>query len=94
MVLEMSKYDPLQIFLADLPPSQQEVTLTFKLIEEIIESGLPKSAYLYKSWWSNEKLGNHSQAECWLNARWKVETVDLEKHWVRYTRKVPVRIGR
>ncbi len=87
MVIEMSKYDPLQTFLAGLPPSQQEVTLTFKLIEEIIQTDLPKSAYLYRSWWSNEKLGNHSQAECWLNARWKVDSVDLATGRVRYARK-------
>ena len=80
----MSKYSPLQQFLAGLPGSQREITLTFYRIEEIIGSKLPKSAFQHRAWWSNEKDGDHVEAHSWLNAGWAVDTVDQTKCWVRF----------
>ena len=83
----MSKYSPLQGYLAGLPSSQQEITLTFERIEEIIASKLPKSAFQHRAWWSNEKDGEHVQAHSWLNAGWEVETMNQSQFWVRFIHK-------
>jgi hypothetical protein len=84
----MAKYSPLQRFLAGLPNEQREITLTFEKIEQIIGEKLPKSAFLYRAWWSNKKDGVHVVAHSWLNAGWFVDSVDQSQHWVRFMRKV------
>jgi len=40
------KYPPLEKYLRDLPASQDEVTLTFERIEQILNSTLPPSAHM------------------------------------------------
>ncbi|MBE7435437.1 MAG: hypothetical protein HS100_16095 [Anaerolineales bacterium] len=79
------KYLKLEHFLRDLPPSQNEVTLSFEQVERIIGNTLPPSAYKYQAWWANSR-GSHVEAEAWLNAGWRVETVNLREKWVRFVR--------
>ena len=38
-----SKYEPLELFLRNLPQGQQSISLSFQKIEEIIGASLPKS---------------------------------------------------
>lgn len=77
--LPESKYAPLKKYFADLPKKQQEVTLTFAEIEAILNDKLPDSPRKYKGWWANDIRGRHVQAVAWLDAGWKMESVDLTK---------------
>ena len=81
-----SKYTPLENFLRDLPATQKEVTLAFEQIERILNAKLPSSAYEDRRWWDNEKEGNHVNARAWANAGWKVESLDVNKKWVKLIR--------
>ena len=83
----MAKYTPLKLFLAGLPASQKEITLTFSRIEEILGDKLPKSASLHRAWWSNEIDGQHVEAQSWLDAGWRVDSVDQTRNWIRFIRK-------
>jgi hypothetical protein len=81
----MSKYEPLPRFLAS-----QEVPkfrIAFQQIEDILGFKLPKSAYEYEAWWSNNATG-HSHARTWLAAGWKVEDLDLVSRQVTFTREM------
>ncbi len=80
------KYSPLEHYLRELPPNQQEVTLTFEQIERILGSTLPASAHGYRQWWENEKEGNHVNARAWANAGWRVDTVNCREKWVGFIR--------
>jgi hypothetical protein len=80
------KYRPLEHYLRDLPANQREVTLSFEQIERILNDKLPPSAYQYQAWWANQRTGTHVEAYAWMNAGWKVETVNLSEKWVRLIR--------
>ncbi len=84
----MSKYDPLQDFLEPLASHIAEVTLTFDQIEGILGFDLPPSAYKHRAWWGNPNSSSrHTQAQAWLTAGWKVDTVNQDEKWVRFRRK-------
>ena len=68
----MAKYDALKCYLSVC--RQNEVTLSFSRIEEILGSSLPSSAYTYQAWWAN---GGHSQANAWLSCGFTVGKLDL-----------------
>jgi len=86
-----AKYTPLEHYLTDLPISQRDVTLSFAQIERILNDKLPLSAMQYRPWWSNEAEGSHVQARAWLDAGWKVDTVNFNGKWVRFLRLLKVR---
>jgi len=81
------KYYLLQQYLTNLPTSQRDMTLSFIHIERKINDKLPASASKYRPWWGNEKEGTHSHAHAWMDAGWKVDTVDLSQKWVRFRRE-------
>jgi len=81
------KYTPLENYLRGLPSSQREVTLTFGQIERILKSKLPSSAYEDRRWWDHETEGNHRSKRAWVNAGWKIESLDVSKKWVKFVRK-------
>lgn len=80
-----SKYDPLRVFLERAAADVAELTLSFQQIEAILDSSLPTSAREHRSWWANSS--GHSQAKAWLEAGWKVETVDFDAEWVFFRRQ-------
>ena len=80
------KYTPLEHYLAALPASQQEVTVSFVQIERILNDRLPPSAHKYQAWWANQPKGSHVEAHAWLNAGWLVESFNLGERWVRFRR--------
>ncbi len=82
----MSKYEPLQTYLAGLPAGTQDKTMTFAQIEKILNTKLPPSAHEYRPWWANEYRSTHTHARFWLNAGWKVDSLDLSGEWVRFKR--------
>ena len=73
--------------LADWLSHQQEaeITLSFEQVEGIIGSPLPLSARTFRAWWANNTVG-HSHSILWLEAGWRVESVDLSEEWVRFAR--------
>lgn len=81
------KYTPLSNYLKNIPASQKEITLTFGKIEEVLCDKLPISSGRYIAWWNNELEGAHVQAHGWMDACWRVDTVNLTNCWVRFTRE-------
>jgi hypothetical protein len=80
------KYTPLEHYLRDLPASQREVTMSFNQIERIMNDKLPLSATKHRAWWSNG-IDSRVEAHAWLNAGWKVDTVNFNEKWVRFRRE-------
>ncbi|MGZ9166389.1 MAG: DUF7662 domain-containing protein [Anaerolineales bacterium] len=81
------KYTPLEKYLRDLPPSQEELTLTFERIEQILNDYLPSLAHEEPTWWGNQKQGTQVETIIWMNAGWMVEIVNLKEKWVRFVRQ-------
>jgi len=82
-----SKYDPLEKYLRGLPVNQEDVTLTFEALEQILNDQLPPSAHEQHDWWGNQKQGTQVETIAWMDAGWMVETVDLKEKWVRFLRQ-------
>ena len=80
------KYMPLENYLRDLPANQREVTLGFEQIEGLLNNKLPSSAYEDQRWWEHATEGNHVSKRAWVNAGWKVESLDVSKKWVKFVR--------
>ncbi|RFU61258.1 DUF7662 domain-containing protein [Peribacillus glennii] len=71
------KYTKLYEFLFQRRSCYPEISLSFTEIEEILQFNLPKSAYKYGAWWSNETSGTHSHARAWILAGWKTAKINL-----------------
>jgi hypothetical protein len=80
-------FEPLEQYLRGLPNSQEDVTLTFTLIEQILHMSLPASAQQESSWWGNQKQGTQVESIAWMDAGWLVDIVDLREKWVRFVRQ-------
>jgi len=80
-----SRYAALAVFLQRQPPNEDNLTLTFNQIEEIIGGELPPSAYKRRAWWANDSV-SHVQSQQWLAADWKAAWVTLTEQQVRFTR--------
>jgi len=70
----MSKYDALTLALRNRPGSHWPIS--FKEIEAVLKTSLPKSAYSYPAWWSNNP-SNNVMTKAWLDAGWKTCEVDI-----------------
>jgi hypothetical protein len=81
------QYTLLEQYLRDLPVSQEEVTLTFESIEQILNEPLPLLAHEDRPWWGNQKQGIQIEPNAWMDAGWMVEIVDLREKWVRFVRQ-------
>jgi len=81
------KFYPLEKNLRERPLTQEQVTLTFETIEQILNDKLPASAYEDRLWWGNQKPGYQVEYTAWMDAGWLVETVDLNEKWVRFVRQ-------
>jgi hypothetical protein len=82
----MSKYTPLMNYLASVPDEVHEFSLSFDIIEEIMQAQLPPSAFQDQVWWSNEQNGQDDQATAWKQAGWLVKFVELPDRWVKFWR--------
>lgn len=83
-----SKYHPLFTYLR--ARGQDEVTLTFAQIEKVLDSALPEGSHIERGWWGNRKRSS-PQASAWLNAGYKVMSVDLQRKQVTFA--VPAKIA-
>lgn len=79
----MSKYASLRDFL--LRDGRSSIKLTFQEIKNIIGSSLPRSAYVYRAWWGNDKTHIHARSG-WLAAGYMVDFVDLDNKVVVFTK--------
>ncbi len=79
----MGKYDPLRAHLLAL--DKPRTSMSFEEVGFVV-GGLPRSAFEHRAWWSNEANGSHVQARAWLEARHRVESVDLSRRRVTFLR--------
>jgi len=79
----MGKYEALPQFLGTATGQTQR--MSFSEIERILGFKLPKSAYQYEAWWSNNPTG-HSHSRAWIDAGWRTEAVDLAARKVTFQR--------
>lgn len=82
-----SKYWPLFNHLQQ--SGQDEVTLSFSEIEQLLGHQLPGSARKSRAWWSNRSSGT-VQAPAWMEAGYHVEELDLKGEQVTFRK--PVRV--
>lgn len=82
---EETRYAALAVYLQHQTPKTDNLSLTFKQIEEIIGSELPLSAYRHRSWWANDQV-SHVQSQQWLSADWKVASVNMTEQQVKFSR--------
>lgn len=80
------KFDPLEKYLRGLPRSQEDVTLTFTFIEQVLNDSLPASAQ-EQAWWGNQQQGTQVESIAWMDAGWMVDIVDLREKLVRFVRQ-------
>ena len=77
------KYIPLASFFAEA--SQNEITLTYTEIENIVGQQLPNAAYLNSSWWKKTKPpATHFLS--WLDSEYTVKEIDLGRS-VKFTKE-------
>jgi hypothetical protein len=61
--------------------------LSFEDMEKILDFKLPSSAYKDRAWWSNPTSPtNHPYAQSWLEAGWRVDSVDQLENLVNFRR--------
>ena len=80
-------YYLLEKYLRALPVEQEDITLTFERIEQILKEPLPAAAREEHPWWENQKRGLQVESIAWMDAGWLVEIVDLREKWVRFVRQ-------
>jgi hypothetical protein len=80
-------YILLEKYLRALPINQEDITITFESIEQILHGPLPSSAREEYPWWDNQKKGMQVETNPWMDAGWMVEIVDLNGKWVRFVRQ-------
>ena len=81
---EGSMYAPLGAHLAAKPMTERMVRMGFDEVERIVGKHLPKSAYEYRAWWSNDPERPHA-AE-WLNAGWRAQYISMGERRVNFVR--------
>ena len=82
---EGGKYERLKAYLQT--QSASRVSMKFSEIATVLGiPGLPKSAVMYRTWWSNDAR-NHVQANAWLDAGYRTEQVDTNKNTVVFVRE-------
>lgn len=82
----MSIYDPLRRYLQDT--EHRSLMLAFSEIEDVIGRPLPRSAYDYSEWWSNEDPDKttHTQSKAWTTIGFNAE-VDRARKLVTFRRR-------
>ena len=86
----MSKYEPLQAYLARQP--SRELPMTFEQVEQLLNFALPPSARTHPQWWSNN-VGSHVAVKAWRNAGWKTSRVDVGCERVVFVREAQSSAG-
>jgi len=78
-----SRYAPLAVWLQS--QTENRVPSTFEEIETVIEDQLPPSARAHRTWWANDNV-SHPQSIQWLEAGWRVSSVNMSSERVIFSR--------
>jgi hypothetical protein len=79
-----SKYSPLAHLLTT--SGVERIELAFAEIGQAVPGGLPRSAYVYRTWWT-QREGNSAQSRHgWTSAGYRVAQLDLARQVVTFTR--------
>jgi hypothetical protein len=79
----MGKYEPLTEFLRK--HRADRIEMTFEEIQKVIGGKLPRSAWFYRAWWSNNP-SNSVMTAAWREAGFRSEQVDMEEGTVVFCR--------
>jgi hypothetical protein len=71
----MSKYHRLKTYLHG--QGGEWFSTSFSQVESVLGFPLPASARKHRAWWTNLLDGTHTQAHAWMDAGWRVWSVDL-----------------
>jgi hypothetical protein len=74
-----------------LDQSTDNIQLSFSDLEGILGFPLPKSALLYRTWWTNDRTHSHAN-NGWLSVGWRVAIINLENKSVQFNRSEIVRL--
>lgn len=85
MARQDGKYEGLKQYLRR--QTSARLAMRFAEVEGIVGAKLPRSAKLYRTWWSNDPE-HHVQAAAWLEAGYRTEQVDMDE-----ARLVFVKVG-
>lgn len=80
----LGSYAPLARYLTNTPEKILSVGLTFDQIEIILTKGLPRSAFQYRAWWSNDPTKPQSAA--WLDEGWRTSAVNMTERRLNFVR--------
>jgi len=75
VTVSSSKYDPLRERLAQ--DGAAEGRVSFAVLDRHVVGRLPPSARRWRVWWQNDGAGSHVQARSWLDAGYRVDSVEL-----------------
>ncbi len=81
-VQDSGRWVPLTYYLRLQRGRQPAVEMTFRQVEEVLGDGLPKPARKQPEWWRNDDAV--PQARAWIDAGWRVDTVDLPNELVTF----------
>jgi hypothetical protein len=80
----LGTYAPLARHLKNVPSATTWVVLTFDEIEKILKSELPRSAFQYRAWWSNDPTKPQSAA--WLDEGWRTNAAKMTERRLAFVR--------
>ena len=78
----VSKYEPFRRYLQ--VQDEEQLTLSFDAVADIIGDTLPASARECAEWWAND--GTHVEAKAWLDAGYQSACVSLLSETVTFIR--------
>lgn len=78
-----SRYAPLAIWLQN--QTEDKVVCSFEEVENIIDDTLPPSARNLRAWWANDSV-SRVQSIQWLDAGWRVSSVNMTTEQVTFSR--------
>jgi hypothetical protein len=77
-------YAPFSKYLRDQAPDKDLVETTFQQLEAILGKQLPRSAYEYRAWWSNDPAKPQSAA--WLEEGWRTTSINMTERRLTFVR--------
>lgn len=77
-------YGPLASHLEGTPSNITSLSPTFQQIEDILKKDLPRSAWEYRAWWSNDPMKPQSAA--WLDEGWRATSVNMTDRKLTFVR--------
>lgn len=80
------RYSPLIQNLLRQRRDLERITYRFSEIDDLLgEYRLPESARRHRAWWANDSVG-HSHSQQWLNAGWRVASLNMSEERVIFAR--------